>query len=73
MAKRGALLLIFQTSAALEVIPVINVENTRRIPRQQRAQASVDFVLEAAVQVLEATGEAGFNTNAVAERAGVSR
>ena len=49
-----------------------NVENTRKIPRQQRAQASVDFVLEAAAQVLEAGGEAGFNTNAVAERAGVS-
>lgn len=29
-------------------------------------------MLEAAAQVLEATGEAGFNTNAVAERAGVS-
>ena len=48
------------------------VENTRKIPRQRRAQASVDVVLEAAAQVLEATGEAGFNTNAVAERAGVS-
>lgn len=48
------------------------VENTRKIPRQRRAQASVDVVLEAAAQVLEASGEAGFNTNAVAERAGVS-
>ena len=48
------------------------VEKTRKTPRQPRAQASVDFVLEAAAQVLEATGEAGFNTNAVAARAGVS-
>jgi AcrR family transcriptional regulator len=48
------------------------VENPRKIPRQQRAQQSVDVILEAAAQVLEATGEAGFNTNAVAERAGVS-
>lgn len=48
------------------------VENMRKIPRQSRAQASVDVVLEAAAQVVEATGEAGFNTNAVAERAGVS-
>jgi len=48
------------------------VENVRKTPRQPRARASVDFVLEAAAQVLEATGEAGFNTNAVAERAGVS-
>lgn len=48
------------------------VENTRKIPRQRRAQVSVDVVLEAAAQVLEVSGEAGFNTNAVAERAGVS-
>ena len=48
------------------------VENMRKIPRQSRARASVDDVLEAAAQVLEASGEAGFNTNAVAERAGVS-
>lgn len=48
------------------------VENTRKFPRQRRAQASVDFILEAAAQVLEADGEAGFNTNVVAERAGVS-
>lgn len=48
------------------------VENTRKIPRQGRARDTVDVVLEAAAQLLEATGEAGFNTNAVAERAGVS-
>lgn len=48
------------------------VENARRIPRQTRARATVDVVLEAAAQLLERTGEAGFNTNAIAERAGVS-
>lgn len=48
------------------------VENTRKTPRQPRAKHSVDVVLEAAAQLLEMTGEAGFNTNAVAERAGVS-
>lgn len=48
------------------------VEIPRKVPRQQRAKASVDCVLEAAAQVLEATGAGGFNTNAVAERAGVS-
>ena len=48
------------------------VANMRKIPRQSRAQNTVDVVLEAAAQVLEASGEAGFNTNAVAERAGVS-
>jgi AcrR family transcriptional regulator len=48
------------------------VESVRKTPRQPRARASVDFVLEAAAHVLEAAGEEGFNTNAVAARAGVS-
>jgi AcrR family transcriptional regulator len=47
-------------------------ERRRVSPRQARAQASVEAVVEAAAQVLEASGEDGFNTNAVAERAGVS-
>ena len=51
---------------------MVAVENTRSLPRQPRARATVDAVLEAAAQVLEAAGERGFNTNAVAERAGVS-
>jgi len=44
----------------------------RRTPRQARSQATVDSILEAAVQVLQRGGAARFNTNAVAERAGVS-
>ena len=44
----------------------------RRIPRQARAGETVSAILEAATQVLEAGGLAGFTTNAVAERAGVS-
>ncbi len=48
------------------------LETARKTPRQPRSKASVDFILEAAAQVLEADGEAGFNTNAVAARAGVS-
>ncbi|MBX3481302.1 MAG: TetR/AcrR family transcriptional regulator [Caulobacter sp.] len=44
----------------------------RARPRQDRSRASVEAILEAAAQVLEASGEAGFNTNAVARRAGVS-
>ncbi|MFN7399386.1 MAG: TetR/AcrR family transcriptional regulator [Sandaracinobacter sp.] len=40
-------------------------------PRQSRSRATVDAILEAAAQVLENEGEPGFNTNAVAERAGV--
>lgn len=48
------------------------VDQPRKIPRQPRARVSVDFILEAAAQVLEARGVTGFNTNAVAERSGVS-
>ena len=44
----------------------------RRMPRQARAQATMDSILEAAAQVLQRSGVEGFNTNAVAERAGVS-
>ena len=48
------------------------VGNKRRIPRQARATETVAAILEAAAQVLEASGLGGFTTNAVAERAGVS-
>jgi AcrR family transcriptional regulator len=48
------------------------VENKRRIPHQARAAETVAAILEGTAQVLEAGGLAGFTTNAVAERAGVS-
>lgn len=48
------------------------VELRRKIPRQSRSEATVGVILEAAAQLLERSGEAGFNTNALAERAGVS-
>lgn len=48
------------------------VEPPRKIPSQTRALRTVDDILEAALQLLERDGEKGFNTNAVAERAGVS-
>jgi len=44
----------------------------RRIPRQARAAETAAAILEGAAQILEAGGLAGFTTNAVAERAGVS-
>lgn len=44
----------------------------RKRPRQKRSRQTMDVVLEAAAQVLEAGGLAAFNTNAVAARAGVS-
>lgn len=43
----------------------------RKRPKQARAKALVDAVLEAAARILD-EGEAGFTTNAIAERAGVS-
>jgi AcrR family transcriptional regulator len=44
----------------------------RKTPTQPRAAETVAAIVEAAAQVLEARGLDGFNTNAVAERAGVS-
>ena len=49
-----------------------SVENARKIPSQVRSRATVEIILEAAAQLLESVGEDGFNTNALAERAGVS-
>jgi AcrR family transcriptional regulator len=48
------------------------LESKRRTPRQARAEETVAAILEAAAQILETGGLAAFNTNAVAERAGVS-
>jgi len=44
----------------------------RKTPGQVRSQQTVAALLEAAAQVLERDGLEGFNTNAVAERAGVA-
>jgi AcrR family transcriptional regulator len=44
----------------------------RKSPRQARAVATHDAILEAAAHIIAAGGLAAFNTNAVAERAGVS-
>ena len=44
----------------------------RKSPRQRRARATVEVIIEAAARILETAGPAGFNTNAVAARAGVS-
>jgi AcrR family transcriptional regulator len=48
------------------------VARVRKSPRQRRAREKVELILEAAVQLLESAGIEGFNTNAIAERAGVS-
>lgn len=44
----------------------------RKSPRQERAAETVAIILEAAACILERDGFAGYNTNAIAERAGVS-
>jgi AcrR family transcriptional regulator len=44
----------------------------RKHPRQARATAMVELVLEAATRVLSSDSLAGFNTNRVAEVAGIS-
>lgn len=44
----------------------------RKRPRQARATHTVEAILEAAARILEGQGLSAFNTNAVAERAGVS-
>jgi AcrR family transcriptional regulator len=44
----------------------------RKAPSQARAEETVAAIIEAAAQVLESDGFSGFNTNAVARRAGVS-
>jgi AcrR family transcriptional regulator len=46
--------------------------SARKTPRQGRAQATYDAILEAAAHIIAKSGLTAFNTNAVAERAGVS-
>lgn len=46
--------------------------NPRKQPRQRRSEATVEAIVEAAAQVVAERGLAGFNTNSVARRAGVS-
>lgn len=47
-------------------------EKTRRNPKQARAQATVDAILEATFHILETDGLNKLTTNHIAERAGVS-
>lgn len=44
----------------------------RKAPQQERSRAMVDLILAAAARVLERESLAGFNTNRVAEVAGIS-
>ena len=49
-----------------------NITPLRKLPQQERSRAMVSVIVEAAAQVLERHGEQGFNTNLIAERAGIS-
>ena len=44
----------------------------RKTPGQARSQETVDVILEASARILESDGLRGFNTNAIAAKAGVS-
>ena len=44
----------------------------RKLPRQSRSASTVQVIVEAAARLLEREGASGFNTNSVAEIAGVS-
>jgi AcrR family transcriptional regulator len=72
MSNAQLLVLAFEGCSGGEAALSHAAEITRKTPHQARAQATVEAILEAAAQLLERDGEAGFNTNALAERAGVS-
>jgi AcrR family transcriptional regulator len=44
----------------------------RKLPGQARSQETVSVILEASARILESEGLPGFNTNAIATKAGVS-
>jgi AcrR family transcriptional regulator len=46
--------------------------NARKQPLQERSRETVTVILEAAARILETRGLEGYNTNVIAERAGVS-
>ena len=52
--------------------PRKNTLKGRKVPGQARSQETVGIILEASARILESDGLRGFNTNAIAERAGVS-
>ena len=66
MLTKGTRVLMTKKQAAAEAL------KPRKTPLQQRSAETVAVVLEAAARILEQRGFEGFNTNAIAERAGVS-
>jgi AcrR family transcriptional regulator len=56
----------------LSPTPATSQKSPRKQPSQSRAMATVEAIVEAAAHILETHGFAKYNTNAIAERAGVS-
>jgi AcrR family transcriptional regulator len=52
--------------------PRKNTLKARKSPSQARSQETVGVILEASARILESEGLRGFNTNAIAAKAGVS-
>src|SRR5580700_8543077 len=52
--------------------PRKNALEARKAPGQARSQETVAVILEASARILESEGVRGFNTNAIAAKAGVS-
>lgn len=52
--------------------PRKNALKARKMPGQARSQETVSVILEASARILESEGLRGFNTNAIALKAGVS-
>ncbi len=48
------------------------LQNPRKLPKQERSQATVSAILIATTRILTEEGNDKFNTNRVAELAGVS-
>jgi AcrR family transcriptional regulator len=69
VSKCSYLLLAFGKAAH---VPRKRAPNAGKQPRQERSRETVAVILEAAARVLETHGLEGYNTNAIAERAGVS-
>ncbi|KVM65519.1 hypothetical protein WJ59_17975 [Burkholderia gladioli] len=58
--------------AGASSLPAGSPSRRRRLPQQQRATHTVDVILDAAAGILEEQGFYAYNTNLVAERAGIS-
>jgi AcrR family transcriptional regulator len=72
IAKCEYLLILSTRFLLREYVPMSPPLSPRKAPRQARAQVTHDAILEAATHIIARGGLAAFNTNAVAERAGVS-